>query len=95
MSYIRREDALACFHDWIDKRGDVHTADEMPEYEAIANLPPADVRPMTKAKWMWDLCSRRVCSNCGCPVGFMAEKTGWREGDYCQGCGAYMKEGTA
>lgn len=38
---ISRQAALKCFHDWIDKHGDVHTADEMPEYEAIENLPSA------------------------------------------------------
>lgn len=38
---INREDALSCFHDWIDQRGDVHTADEMPEYQRIEQLPSA------------------------------------------------------
>lgn len=41
---IEREAALAVFHDWIDKHGDVHTVDEIPEYEEIENLPAADVR---------------------------------------------------
>lgn len=36
---VERQAALDCFHDWIDKRGDVHTADEMPEYSAIEALP--------------------------------------------------------
>lgn len=38
---ISRADALSCFHDWIDRRGDVHTADEMPEYQRIEQLPTA------------------------------------------------------
>ena len=38
---ISRQAALDCFHDWADKRGDVHAADEMPEYRAIEALPPA------------------------------------------------------
>lgn len=38
---ISRQSALDCFHDWIDSRGDVHTADEIPEYNAIMELPPA------------------------------------------------------
>lgn len=42
---IHREDALNCFHDWIDQRGDVHTADEMPEYQRIEQLPT--VQPNT------------------------------------------------
>ena len=36
---ISREKALDCFHDWVDKYGDVHTADEMTEYQAIEALP--------------------------------------------------------
>ena len=46
--YISREAALSCFHDWIDQRGDVHEADEIPEYQAIEALPAADVVP-----WAW------------------------------------------
>ena len=38
---ISREEALDCFHDWIDKHGDVHTPDEMSEYRAIEALPSA------------------------------------------------------
>ena len=64
--YIERESALAVFHDWIDQYGDVHTADEIPEYEAIENLPAADVEPVVRAKWevggMFDDIGR--CSNC-------------------------------
>lgn len=36
---ISRQAALNCFHDWVDKYGDVHTADEDPEYRALENLP--------------------------------------------------------
>lgn len=36
---IDRQAALDCFHDWTDKHGDVHTADEMPEYRRILELP--------------------------------------------------------
>ncbi len=38
---IDREVALNCFHDWVDKYGDVHTPDEMPEYRALEDLPSA------------------------------------------------------
>lgn len=41
MDLINREAALDCFHDWIDRHGDVHTPDEMAEYRAIEELPPA------------------------------------------------------
>lgn len=40
---IRRQDALDCFHSWIDKHGDVHEPDEMVEYRAIENLPSVTV----------------------------------------------------
>ena len=39
--YISRQAALDCFHDWIDQHGDVHTADEMVEYQRIEALPSA------------------------------------------------------
>jgi hypothetical protein len=42
---ISRADALSCFHDWIDKHGDVHTADEIPEYQQIEQLPSAEPEP--------------------------------------------------
>ena len=38
---IDREAALNCFHSWADKYGDVHTPDEIPEYQAIEALPSA------------------------------------------------------
>mgnify|MGYP007012483332 CR=1 FL=1 len=38
---ISRQAALNCFHDWIDSHGDVHTADEIPEYNEIMELPSA------------------------------------------------------
>lgn len=40
---IRRSEALECFHDWVDQYGDVHTADEMKEYQAIEALPSAQL----------------------------------------------------
>ena len=48
--YISRDEALSCFHNWIDKHGDIHTADEMPEYDAIADLPAADVVEAVRCK---------------------------------------------
>lgn len=36
---IRRQDALNCFHAWIDKYGDVQEPDDMAEYRAIESLP--------------------------------------------------------
>ena len=38
---IDREAALNCYHDWVDQYGDVHTPDEIPEYQAIEALPSA------------------------------------------------------
>lgn len=47
---ISRADALSCFHDWIDRRGDVHTADEMPEFQRIEQLPSAQPNVHESAK---------------------------------------------
>lgn len=48
--YIKREDALDCFHAWVDKYGDVNLPDDMPEYRAIENLPAADVVKVIRCK---------------------------------------------
>ena len=48
---ISRQAALDCFHDWIDKHGDVHTPDEMAEYRAIEALPSARSSLIT---WLLD-----------------------------------------
>lgn len=47
---IRKEDALNCFHDWVDQHGDVHTADEMPEYRAIEALPTVDAVEVVRCR---------------------------------------------
>ena len=36
---IRRQDALNCFHAWIDKHGDICEPCDMAEYRAIEELP--------------------------------------------------------
>ena len=36
---LERDAVLNCFHDWIDKRGDVYAADDMQEYRDIEALP--------------------------------------------------------
>ena len=87
---IYRQDALDCFHDWIDKRGDVHTADEMSEYRAIEDLP--SVQPERKTG-RWKLQTIRgkelvYCSECG--FGVHTEET--RRYSYCPNCGAEMEE---
>ena len=43
---IDREAALNCFHSWVDKYGDVYTPDDMPEYQAIEDLPPVEAIPV-------------------------------------------------
>lgn len=49
---IDRQDALSCFHDWIDQRGDVHTADEMPEYQRIEQLPSVQPELIEKTAYI-------------------------------------------
>lgn len=48
--YITKESALSCFHDWIDRYGHEHTADEMVEYQKIEDLLPADVVEVVRCK---------------------------------------------
>lgn len=50
---ISRADALSCFHDWIDAHGDVHTADEMPEYQRIEQLPSAQLDLSEYSDKLW------------------------------------------
>lgn len=48
--YITKESALSCFHDWIDRYGHEHTADEMVEYQKIEELPVADAVEVVRCK---------------------------------------------
>lgn len=50
---IRREDALACFHSWIDRHGDLQTPEDMVEYQAIEALPSIEIP-------QWVPCSERL-----------------------------------
>lgn len=88
---IRREDALGCFHDWIDKYGNVYTPDDMLEYRAIEQLPSAQERK--KGRWVhdgydiphgvdWIHCS--VC-------GRRAPNVPAARTPYCPNCGAEMR----
>ncbi len=90
---INRQAALDCFHDWIDKHGDVHTADEMPEYEAIEKLPSA--QPMRKkGKWNYknDL-KQFFCSECEFPSLTYDDRYIYSMDlpNYCEDCGADMR----
>lgn len=82
---ISRQDALDCFHDWIDKRGDVHTADEMSEYRAIEDSPSVQPKRKTgrwlaqyEGIWWWE------CSECG-----QSQPMSWHP-NFCPNCGAEM-----
>lgn len=48
--YITKESALSCFHDWIDRYGHEHSADEMVEYQRIEELPVADVVEVVRCR---------------------------------------------
>ena len=87
---IDREEALECFHCWIDKHGDVHEPDEMPEYQRIEALPSA--QPMRKrGKWR-----RRLVDN-GFNADWHCSECGWKTAieehgyNYCPNCGADMR----
>lgn len=49
-TYLDRDLVLGCFTDWVDRHGDVHTPDEMVEYERIAALPAAGVVEVIRCK---------------------------------------------
>ena len=93
---ILKEDALNCFHDWIDRYGYEHTADEDQVYQRIEALDA--VRCCDE-----DCISRRVVieaiddieSEVADGFGFQYEK--WRKyfcelpEPYCPSCGADMR----
>lgn len=87
---ISRQAALNCFHAWIDKHGDVHEPDEIPEYEMIEALPP--IQPMRKkGRWKRRLVDSGFnadwhCSECGWETAI--EEHGY---NYCPNCGADMR----
>lgn len=52
--YISQWDALQCFEDWEDARGNLYYAYEDRTYQAIEKLPPADVKEVIHGTWEWD-----------------------------------------
>lgn len=82
--YIEREAAIdACFYGWNNNAHDCA--------ENIRSIPAADVRPVVRGRWEWDVLDgtpgyRPVvlcCSNC-----HMVSFSGW---DFCPSCGADMR----
>lgn len=99
--YISKEAALACFHDWIDRYGHEHTADEMVEYQRIEDLPVADVRPVVRATWeIADSYAGPGLINLRCPVCGAFGGT-WKDNTipamlpkFCHECCADMRDKT-
>lgn len=89
--YISREAALSCFHDWIDRYGHEHSADEMTEYQMIEDLPVADVRPVVRGHWiehisdLFQADSTIECDQCH------AEQPTGIDDNFCPNCGADME----
>lgn len=80
---IDRRTVMECFHDWVDKYGNVHTPDEMPEYKAIEALPSAQPERKT-GKWI-DIGSGQECSCCHeIQYGYDNYR------NFCSNCGADM-----
>ena len=95
--YITKESALACFHDWIDRYGHEHTADEIVEYQRIEDLPVSDVWPVVHGRWEGetdfiyaDLTQRVICCKCGV-FAYFYDKMPM---NFCPNCGADMREVT-
>lgn len=96
---IRRQDALSCFHDWIDKYGDVHAADEITEYRMIERLASVEPEPERTGKWQ---ITHAYPHNVHCSVCHkrfaQTHWAVWEDGtlprNFCPNCGARMvKEG--
>lgn len=83
---ISRQAALNCFHAWIDKHGDVHEPDEIPEYEMIEALPP--IQPMRKkGKWIYNSPVTMKCDQCE----YVVRDWFVKQFRYCPSCGARMR----
>ena len=89
---ILKKDALNCFHDWIDRYGHEHTADEDAVYQRIAQLPA--VQPERKqGKWKSIGWSGRIhkCNQCGNMLDFGGVNAGRGDANFCPNCGADMR----
>jgi hypothetical protein len=87
--YIEKQAALDCFHDWVDRHGNIHTADEVPEYRAIEALPAANVQENNDGYWIyhnvisiagWEK-PKYECSACGKRMLSMS--------NFCPHCGSH------
>ena len=58
----------------------------------IDSIPPADVKPIRRAKWLHEGFLDMECSNCGCtPDCEQGESP--KPTEYCPDCGYYMGDG--
>ena len=89
---ISKRSALNCFHDWIDRYGDIHFANETKEYQAIEHLPTKRGRWINIPKY-FSLFEQRIfcCSECGNTLDFDGVNAGRGDANFCPNCGAYMK----
>lgn len=100
--YLGRDAVLACFHDWVDKYGDVHSTDEMAEYRALEALTAADVVERKRGLWKYERMKHlldgttrkvRICSVCngGYFVYDKSENVIDIAPNFCPNCGADMR----
>ena len=87
---IDRQAALDCFYGWMDKHGNAHEPDEMPEYGRIEALPSVEPE-RKKGKWIYpsDIAGFGRCEECNAlwDVSLIENKF-FR---YCPRCGADMR----
>ena len=89
--YISREAAIEAMY----KDAEAHPGHTFwtSQYEALRNIPAADVRPVVRGKWIMNDECRTVCSLCGNVVAFVAHQgRRWAFGNFCPNCGADMRE---
>ena len=87
---ISREAALSCFHDWIDSRGDVHTADEIPEYDSIERLPSVQSE-REKGEWIRHYCEDGNSDGWQCDQCAEWYYFGETKPNFCPNCGSDMR----
>lgn len=70
---------------------------EKAAFDAIKELPSAEVEPVKRGKWIYDNqfhWYRASCSECGYMRGTDIKADKWNDWKYCPMCGARMSEGS-
>lgn len=94
--YISRQAAISSVHGEFDEclvwdASGLETANVVEEI--LDTIPPADVRPMVRGKWIIHDCGEATCPVCKTRQKNIWDYDGWQ--NFCGNCGADMREGGA